>query len=567
MKFDDIKNELEPFATLIETIPCEQLQGIKVARLILSKTKDLCQDLAVASERIAYLETELFGKCKNKEDETIKHDSENQEQNRGDKGADKAAEKNAEREAKKRLEQSKGSEKPKPKGSPKPQKIRRRVPKGLKCKHCQTEVKDLGLRHKASELDIQRLGLIDKEYLLHGGTCSCGEVQLTMPRPDRVLERRPYSAEFIAQLIVSKFKFHLPVYRQQKQFLDAGVYINRSVMNDIVNESWVMLEAVVKALKKAARQENYRSCDETPICRVKGNMSLRNYLWCLYTKSAIVFELTEKRNQKLAKQFIGKGGAIMTDGLAIYGSKSIDGKHGNCLAHCLQYFFRSYSSFPKESEDVINFLIAVYDVERLAKEQNLEAEGRRELRQAKSKIIMASLKKYLEQLNPPPRSSLGKAIKYSLERWSELTLFLEDGGLEVDNNRVESLFRDVKLGLKNFLFVQSDLGGEALAGFYSIIMTCELHGINPQDYIADVLKRIAAGHPNAKLEELLPWNWTPQEEKLKLISGEEYQEQDYPLELLISKLGLEGKVIIDHDHVNVENHPEELLNSPGAPPN
>jgi transposase len=166
---------------------------------------------------------------------------------------------------------------------------------------------------------------------------------------------------------------------------------------------------------------------------------------------------------------------------------------------------------------------------------------------------MADFKQFLENLNPPPRSSLGKAIAYTLDRWEEITLFLRDGGIEVDNNRVESIFRDVKLGLKNYLFVMSDLGGEALAGFYSLIMTCELHGINPQDYLADILVRLANGHPKSDIDSLLPWNWKPSPSPLKISSTDAYIEQEYPRELLVKKLGLEGKVYFDE--------PAELLAS------
>ena len=158
---------------------------------------------------------------------------------------------------------------------------------------------------------------------------------------------------------------------------------------------------------------------------------------------------------------------------------------------------------------------------------------------------MAELKEFLESLNPPPRSSLGKAIAYTLERWDKITLFLRDGGIEVDNNRIESIFKDVKLGLKNYLFVQSDIGGEALAGFYSLIKTCELHGVNQHDYLSDVLSRLAGGHLNSELDSLMPWNWKPDESRLKISSEDYYVEQDYPLDLLIKKLGLEGKVYID----------------------
>ena len=537
MKFAEIKSELAPFEALIGTIPEDQIQGIKISRILLSKIDELLEEMAIKDERIDYLSTELFGKNKNKED------PESSDLDGGGDGADRRSEK----EAKKRLEAAKPSEKSMPKGKAKKQTVRRRIPKGLRCSRCHGEIKDVGLGHKASEIDLMKMGVIDREYLLHRGRCACGEIDFEMPRPDRVLEQRCYSAEFISQLIVSKFKFHLPVYRQQKQFLDAGIYINRNVLNGLVNNAWKELEPVVKRLRQIAREQDYRYVDETPICRIKKGKSKRYYLWCLHTELAVVFNLTEKRNQALAKEFIGEGGVIMTDGLGIYSEKSIDGVHGNCLSHVLQKFFRSFSSFSEESDHAIDFMIEVYNIEKEAKQRGLSPEERLELRQEKSAPLMNEFKKFLEALNPPPRSSLGKAIAYTLERWEEITLFLRDGGIEVDNNRVESLFHDVKLGLKNYLFVQSDLGGEALAGFYSLIMTCELHSVNPHEYLSDILVRLAGGHPNSDLDSLLPWNWKPDETRPMLPLTEEYVEQDYPPEILIKKLGLEGRVYFDEN--------------------
>ena len=251
----------------------------------------------------------------------------------------------------------------------------------------------------------------------------------------------------------------------------------------------------------------------------------------------------------------------MTDGLGIYSEKSIDGVHGNCLAHCLQKFFRSFSSFSEESDKAIDFMVEVYKVEKEAKAEGLSPEERLALRQKKSVKHMEDFRTFLENLNPPPRSALGKAISYTLERWEEITLFLRDGEIEVDNNRVESIFRDVKLGLKNFLFVQSDLGGEAMAGFYSLIMTCELHGINPQDYLADILVRIANGHPASDIDALLPWNWKPEASPLKINSTDDYIEQEYPRELLVRKLGLDGKVYFDDppEHIGRKAQYGEIL--------
>lgn len=543
MKFSEIKAELEPFEALIETIPKAQIQGRKIATYLLSSLEASFHKIAEMAERIDYLESELFGKKKNNEDP----DSQELEGNE-ESAADDETSAEDEKEAKKKIEKARPQEKKEPKGEPKSQTIRIEVPDGMRCKCCHGRIYDEGLGHKAGELHLKLMEMVDRIYLLHRGACKCGEVSFEMPRPTRALEQRAYSPELISHLIVQKFKFHLPIYRQQKQFLDLGVYVNRNVLNELIGKAWEQVEPVVKRLHQIAREEEYRRCDETPICRIKNGKSRRNYLWCLHTRRAIVFMLTEKRNQKLAKEFIGSGGNIMTDGLGIYSEKSIDGIHGNCLSHVLQRYFRSFSSFPEESDKVIDYIAKVYEVEREADSKGLDAFGRLELRKKESADLMGELKQYLEGLNPPPRSSLGKAINYTLERWGRVTAFLKDGDMPVDNNKVESIFRDVKLGLKNFLFVGSDLGGQALAGFYSLIMTCELHGVNPMHYIADVLIRIANGHPASKLDELLPWNWElGGADRLEIDDSSDYLKASYPREYLLKRLGLEDKVYFEEN--------------------
>ena len=538
MKYAEAEDIVKSYETLIETIPDGQFQGIKVAKILLLKIDELAHDLAVATEQNGLLREELFGKNKNKEDPDIE----------GVEDPPNAPEENREREqeARNNVEKAKPKERKQPKGNPKEQQVRRRVPEGLKCSHCHGDVADKGLCHRQAELDIIRLGLIEREYLLHKGQCSCGKVSFQMPGPTRPLEGRKYSSGLVAQLIVAKFKFHLPIYRQQKQFLDAGLYMNRSVMNDLVHAAWKEMEPVVKRLWHHAHAERYRYCDESPIRRVSGKKSFRQFLWCLYTEKAIVFRLTDTRNQKLAKEIIGPGGVIMTDGFGIYCEKSIDGEHGNCLAHLLQKLLRSFSAFLEESEKAIGFLVKIYEVEKVATDRGFSDDDRLVLRQKDSAPITAQLLSYLESLNPPPRSSLGTAIKYAQDRWDKLTYFLKDGGIRIDNNRVEALFRDVKLGLKNYLFVKSDLGGEALAGFCSMIITCELHGINSQTYIAEVLDRLSAGHPASDIDSLMPWNLELEKDPLKSFLVDVVElEQAYPPEKLIRDLGLEGQVYYD----------------------
>ena len=110
----------------------------------------------------------------------------------------------------------------------------------------------------------------------------------------------------------------------------------------------------------------------------------------------------------------------------------------------------------------------------------------------------------------PQRGKLAEAIRYALTRWVGLTRFLDDGRIELDTNPVERAIRPIALGRKNHLFAGSDRGGKRWATVASLVETAKLNQVEPTQYIADVLQRMAGGHPANRLDELLPWNWKAQ---------------------------------------------------------
>ncbi len=109
----------------------------------------------------------------------------------------------------------------------------------------------------------------------------------------------------------------------------------------------------------------------------------------------------------------------------------------------------------------------------------------------------------------PPRGGLAEAIRYALTRWPALSRFLDDGRVELDNNPVERAIRPVALGRKNHLFAGSDGGAERWATVCSLITTAKLNDVEPYAYLRDALERMVDGHPMSRLDDLLPWNWTP----------------------------------------------------------
>jgi len=134
-------------------------------------------------------------------------------------------------------------------------------------------------------------------------------------------------------------------------------------------------------------------------------------------------------------------------------------------------------------------------------------EERRQVRQTRSKALLASLRQWFETTLPKlsRKSDTTAAIRYALSRWDALARYCDDGHIEIDNNAAERALRAVALGRKNYLFAGSDSGGERAAAIYTLIGTAKLNGLDPEAYLREVLTRIA-DHPISRISELLPWN-------------------------------------------------------------
>jgi hypothetical protein len=143
----------------------------------------------------------------------------------------------------------------------------------------------------------------------------------------------------------------------------------------------------------------------------------------------------------------------------------------------------------------------IYRVEREAREQSLDADRRRDLRQQEAKPLLEAMRPWLEGIRPRhlPKSPMGDAINYTLRQWDTLVRYLDDGRLEIDNNRVERQMRSVAVGRKNWMFAGSAEGARRAATAYSLVGTCGLLGIEPWAYLKDVLQRLAEGCDPASL--------------------------------------------------------------------
>lgn len=205
-------------------------------------------------------------------------------------------------------------------------------------------------------------------------------------------------------------------------------------------------------------------------------------------------------------------GYLQTDGYGVYEHESIGGRKDiillHCMAHARRYFEKALDNDKPRAQYVLAEMQKLYHVERQAKEENLSATAICQLRRQEAMPVLQGLKAWLQEnyTQVLPKSPIGKAIAYSLPRWERLSLYTTDGRLQLDNNTIENAMRPLALGRKNFLFAGSNDGGRRLALFYSLLVSCKLHQVNPWEYIKDILERM----PSTKirqLRDLLPDRW------------------------------------------------------------
>lgn len=177
----------------------------------------------------------------------------------------------------------------------------------------------------------------------------------------------------------------------------------------------------------------------------------------------------------------------------------------HCLAHARRMFHDALDNNSKLAEHALEQIQVLYTIERRCREQALSFAAIKEIRQSESLPVLQSLGAWMKEqyVTVLPKSAIGKALAYSIERWDRLSAYVNDGRLNIDNNPVENSIRPVALGRKNYLFAGSHEAAKRSGMLYSLLGTCKMHGIEPYAWLKDVLQRIA-DHPVNRIADLLP---------------------------------------------------------------
>lgn len=340
--------------------------------------------------------------------------------------------------------------------------------------------------------------------------------------PSRPMNRCLAGAGLLAQVLVSKYCDHIPLYRQKQIYARAGVHVERSTQCDWVAGCAGLLEPVVQSLHKYVLSAHKVHTDDTPVPVLSpGRGKTKTARLWVYARDdrgwadpsppAVWYQYSENRKGENPKRHLsGFAGVLQADAYAGYDRIFADGRiiEAACWAHCRRKFYEVH-----ERQDHTLGTLAHQALQRIGKLYAIEQEARGRPAEQRGKYRQVHAKPLLLQLHCwlgeslaqlSAKSPLASAIGYALSNWRALNVYVDDGRIEIDNNTAERALRGVVLGRKNYLHFGSDSGGIRAAVIYSLVSTCKLNGIDPYAYLRYVLERIA-DHPINRVAELLPW--------------------------------------------------------------
>jgi transposase len=337
----------------------------------------------------------------------------------------------------------------------------------------------------------------------------------------QILPKSMATASLLSYIGTGKFCDALPLYRQETMFARLGIDISRQVMSRWFIELHERYsEPIVEIMKEDIKSQTFMGIDETTLQVLsegeRKNQS-KSFMWVMRggekLKPILLYQYSETRNAQYLKEMLGGyHGWVQSDGLPVY--ETLEGQSGivlaGCWAHVRRDFFDSFKTSNEKghAREALEYIGQLYGIEREAKAKGLNCDEIKDLRQARSKIIIDKFKTWLDQksVEVAPKSMLGRAIGYTNGQWKKLLVYLEDGRIPIDNNLVENAIRPFVLGRKNWLFSGSPRGAHASAFIYSLIETAKANGLEPYWYLYYLFEKLPYAKKREDYRTLLPYN-------------------------------------------------------------
>jgi transposase len=342
--------------------------------------------------------------------------------------------------------------------------------------------------------------------------CPTDDTIVSAPPPPAIVERGTLGDTLIVEATCDKYVEHQPVERQCVRFARAGIEIAPQTLGRSVNAHIDLLKPVADLIAEQTRAPGYLGTDATgiPVLDPSVPDGIRTgAMWCWTNACWVSFFYAAHGDAKSVRGFLGDDVArtVQCDGTSVTNCiERAGGKRPGCMSHGRRRFVEAARGGDLLALEGVRLIAPLFEIERVSKLAGDTAVQRLARRIEDSKPIVDKLRAWLDEHRAltPPKTPLGRALGYLHRQWKRLTLFLEDGNIELTNNRRERELRRLVLGRKNWLFTWLDDGGERTAAILSIVATCIAHDVNPRAYLHLATKLIVQGWPNNRLRELLP---------------------------------------------------------------
>jgi transposase len=354
------------------------------------------------------------------------------------------------------------------------------------------------------------------------GCRACEGVVLQAPAPARLIEGGMPTEATVAHVVVAKYADHLPLYRQAQIYARQGVRLDRSTLADWTGRAAFLLRPIHEHLLQTLKASPKLFADETtaPVLDPGRGRTKTGQLWA-YARDdrpwggtdppAVVYVYApDRRAARPMAHLADFNGVLQVDGYGGYRTVAAKGavRLAFCWAHVRRKFYDLAAAGPAPiATEALNRIQKLYEIETEIRGQTPDA--RQAARHLHTRPILEAFEPWLRARleTVSQKSKLAEAIRYALSRWEGLTLFLDDGRIEIDNNTVERAIRPLALNRKNALFAGSDGGAEHWAVLATLIETAKLNAIDPEAYLTDVITRIVQGHRQSQIDALMPWNY------------------------------------------------------------
>ena len=339
---------------------------------------------------------------------------------------------------------------------------------------------------------------------------------LMAPLPENIIPKGMASESLLAEILINKYSYHLPFYRQIQKFKELGVLLSDATINDWFVAVCTKLRPLYDKLRAHIMASEYIQVDEStlPVIDNEKHRAVKGYMWAVRDALGgdvyFHYDMGSRSGETARKLIGGYHGTVQTDGYEVYNSfENTPGKMMiGCWAHVRRKFAEALDENRKYASEALVYIGKLYRIEEEMRDAGMDAEAIKERRQKESYSIIRDFEKWMDSVANifSPKSRMAKALVYTYSLLPRLGRYVLDGRYSIDNNGIENAIRPLALGRKNYLFAGNHDAAVRAAIVYSLFSCCKAAGIDIRTWLEDILRRL----PSEKdMDRLLPSNWQP----------------------------------------------------------